>query len=170
MEWKGPICLAHIPGILFFVMTTRLVYRACLNTSRGAQYLIHQAATTETLEEALRDCTYSVAFTRWLPGARLAGPRCITVIRCIMRPDALAGWEVSDAELCVSIVITRCPCLQINQTQFLTSSSSSNTQTSPPLLAMPAVATSGQRVGKPAAKRRDRGGGLRSFLGASVRD
>jgi hypothetical protein len=42
--------------------------RPSLNTSKGAQYLIHNAQVCDTLEEALQGTTYSVAFARWLSG------------------------------------------------------------------------------------------------------
>jgi hypothetical protein len=42
--------------------------RPSLNTSKGAQYLIHNAQVCDTLTEALQDTTYSVAFARWISG------------------------------------------------------------------------------------------------------
>lgn len=42
--------------------------RPSLNTSKGAQYLIHNAQVFDTLEEALKGSSYSVAFARWISG------------------------------------------------------------------------------------------------------
>ena len=42
--------------------------RACLSTSKGAQYLIRDSKTFPTLSAALKGCARSIAFTRWRPG------------------------------------------------------------------------------------------------------
>jgi hypothetical protein len=46
--------------------------RSSMNTSKGAQYLIHNAQVCDNLTEALQGTTYSVAFARWISGLRHA--------------------------------------------------------------------------------------------------
>lgn len=46
----------------------KITCRPSLNTSKGAQHIVYNAQVCDTLEEALQDCTYSVAFARWACG------------------------------------------------------------------------------------------------------
>jgi hypothetical protein len=43
--------------------------RSSRSVSKGAQYLLYNAQVCTTLEEALSDVQYSVAFTRWIEGS-----------------------------------------------------------------------------------------------------
>lgn len=49
-------------------MCTCLACSTALSTSKGAQYIIHQAQLHDTLADAISDCDVSIAFTRWTQG------------------------------------------------------------------------------------------------------
>ena len=54
------------------------------NASCGAQYLLHRLEYCDTVEDAVADCSCSVAFTRWLPGGKLhllVGPHSLCALR-----------------------------------------------------------------------------------------
>ncbi len=44
-----------------------LLTRASRNSSKGAQYLLHNAQVYKSLEDALKGCGMAAAFARWLP-------------------------------------------------------------------------------------------------------
>lgn len=44
-----------------------ILTRASRNSSKGAQYMLHNARVYDSLDEALEDCRLSAAFARWMP-------------------------------------------------------------------------------------------------------
>jgi tRNA C32,U32 (ribose-2'-O)-methylase TrmJ len=90
-------------SLVFVAPRVKVDNRACLSTSKGAQYLIRASKTVQSLPEALQGCSLSVAFTRWLPGM----PHQLQLLSLLGHPISLSCTHQQPGLLNTELALTK---------------------------------------------------------------
>lgn len=107
---KNPVTVGHVARAMscFECDTIRIVQPRCgyitrnsRNASKGAQYLLYRHQSCPTLADALKDCSLSVAFTRWVQGRTNAHRDLRSLIhdphvRAVLEGATVAGTHRED--------------------------------------------------------------------------